>query len=83
MSVPIEKEILAYIEVGKIHRIAGIIEKHKEAANIAWGAMDEFGQPLALRIIETGDMDAISIVLKNISNEAFVNLRYEVRNFSR
>jgi ankyrin repeat protein len=69
MSLSIESRIIAMLDSDHTDRIPGILTAHfkNSQESIKWSTIDEFGQPILLRIIETSDAKTLAAVLEHVS----------------
>lgn len=79
MTSPIEARLSAYVERGLAERIPAAVEAHMEAegaAPVDWARIDEFGQALLLRIVEDGNVDVITAILKHVDASQLANITF-------
>lgn len=63
-------------------RIPGLLTSYSEETKepIKWASVDEFGQPILLRIVEVGDVELIEEVLKHVSDIEVQEIKYEYQS---
>jgi hypothetical protein len=78
MASSIESRIVALLDASYIERIPELLEKYFEENTkpINWTFVDEFGQPILLRIVETGTVDVVTAILKHVPDTAVQETKY-------
>lgn len=80
MALSIEARIIAMLDSDHTERIPGLLTSHTKETEepIKWASVDEFGQPILLRIVEVGDVDLIEEILKHVSDTEVQEIKYEL-----
>lgn len=77
MSLPIETKIITLIDSDHGDRVPAVLNDFfkTESNTVKWGFVDEFGQPLLLRLIETASSETMDIVLRHINASELLEIK--------
>lgn len=73
---------MAFVEADLLERVAPALKAHFESkdALVQWKRKDEFGQPLLLRLVETGDEQIIDLIIKHVASADVASVVYVSHN---
>lgn len=81
MSLPIQAKLLALVDSDHADRVSGVLETFFEAdpnATVDWAFVDEFGQPLLLRLVETATSQTMALIIKHAGPELLQTIKYDL-----
>lgn len=82
MSVPIEAKIIALVDADHSRRVPALVEDFLsiEGNTVQWDHVDDFGQPLLLRLVETLTASELEAILKQVDAAIVPTILYVSRS---
>lgn len=80
MALSIEAKLLALVDSDHADRVLAVLEDYYkvDGNKVDWAFVDEFGQPLLLRLVETATTQTMALIIKLAGPEMLQTVKYDL-----